>query len=117
MTDSRASRTAPRRSFSALEGRLYLVAILASGYLVAWRGVQTTEPTPREVTPGAAGSSVQPAVVWIESVPREQRPALTLPAGWRLAVRGEPTAPPVVPAVRIARTPPARPVRVRTRSS
>lgn len=93
---------APRTGLGPLEGRLYLVALLAGGYVFAWRAL--SDPISEVARP-------QP-VVWFDEVPGDRRPALSLPPGWQLAPRGEPA-----PAPDVTRLPASRPVRVRTRSS
>jgi len=113
MTDLEASRAVPRITLTPLEGRLYIITMLAGIYLFAWRAITgTTTPS---VAPIADVAPVSSPVVWLDDLPVAKRPALLLPAGWRLASRGEPTI--TLPAPRVVRAPASRPVRVRTRSS
>lgn len=101
-----APRVAPRTSLSPLEMRLYIVALLAGGYLLAWRAIATT--------PVNEGIPQSP-FAQLEEVPGARRPVISLPPGWQLASRGESTA--AVSAPRITRLPAPRDLRVRTRSS
>lgn len=105
-----------RRS-GAREWRLYIVAAVASVYVVAWSRIS---PTPQAATAAPASTAGSPAAtvappashaVWIDQLPSGKRPAIAPPAGWRLASRTETAAP--VPQ----RVPTAAPRRIRTRSS
>jgi hypothetical protein len=108
--------TDARPKLSTAEWRLYIVAALAVLYVATWR-VLDERPQPRSRTAPTIGA---PRAVWLDDLPANQRPALTVPAGWVVASRGagarvEPTA-----AVQPARARPVRvtrPLRVRTRSS
>ena len=102
----------PRISISGLEARLYLVATLAAGYLVTWHAIAPSGSVTAPIGDAARASS---PVVWLDDVPIGERPELSLPPGWRLVVRGEPTT--AAPSPRVARVPASRPQRVRTRSS
>lgn len=94
-----------RRRFAAADGKLYAVAVVAVVYLIAWYEVSTT---PRPV---AATAPAAPRAVWIDQLREAERPTVVPPAGWRVASRDEQViAPPLARA-------PARPLRVRTRSS
>ncbi len=101
---------------SPLELRLYVAALLAVVYTITWRvigGTQTTvAPT---IAPVFATTTLEPPrVVWIDTLPPELRPAVTLPDGWqRAADARSPAAPPE----RVVRIPNRRVPRVRTRSS
>lgn len=97
-------RVAPR--ISLLEMRLYIVAVLAGGYLFAWRAISTT-PTNEGIP--------QAPFAQLEEVPSSRRPVIALPPGWQLASPGESTA--AMSAPRITRLPAPRDLRVRTRSS
>lgn len=111
------SRAAPRLALSALELRLYAVAVLAAVYLVAWRAI-AGGGSPSSVAPVAAVAQAvpgAPTTVWLDDLPPAQRPALALPTGWRLASRGEPAVATTMP--RVVRVPTPRALRVRTRSS
>lgn len=118
MTEAKAVRAAPRLQVSPLELRLYLVAALAGVYALVWLLVWRASGASPAVAASAAPAPSPPpgTAVWIDELPQAQRPAVTPPAGWRLASRGEL----VVPATRIVRAPVSRvsrPVRLRTRSS
>jgi len=116
MTDLQASRAVPRITLTPLEGRLYIIAVLAGVYLFAWRAIAgTTTPS---AAPRPSVAEVAPAhslAVWLDDLPVAKRPALLLPTGWRLASGGEPAI--TLPAPRMVRAPASRPLRVRTRSS
>lgn len=97
--------------------RLYLIALLAFAYLVAWWAFGM-RPRPSATAPEGSPPGSRPRLAtWYEELPASEKPPITLPAGWRLAARPaegpavHPTGP--VP-VRVA---PARPGRIRTRSS
>lgn len=87
----------------AREWRLYLVAVVAGVYVLAWN----------QVRPRPAADKPSPAVraVWLDQLARDQRPVVAPPPGWRVAERTET----IVPAVR--RVPTPHPARIRTRSS
>lgn len=112
MSDTKPTREPPRISITPLEGRLYIVALLAAGYLVTWRVIT---PSTSVTAPIVDAARLQPPVVWLDDIPSSQRPALTLPPSWRLVSRGEPTT--TAPSPRVTRAPASRPLRVRTRSS
>jgi len=84
------------------EWRLYIVAAVAGVYVLAWSQIT---PTLRAKAPAA-----QPRAVWLDDLPREQRPAVLPPAGWRVADRSQVVAP-------VPRRVPAPSARIRTRSS
>lgn len=103
--------------------RLYLTALLALAYLIAWWAFGLRAPHP------AASTALAPAMVparpeevrsaiWYGDLPPTRRPPIRLPSGWYLAppagtsVQAEDEIP-LVPT----RVAPARPGRVRTRSS
>ena len=101
---------------SPLELRLYLAALLAVVYTITWRaisghavGTSSVVPTTTETT----ATLEPPRIVWIDTLPPEMRPAVTLPAGWQRAVEARPST----PLERIVRVPSRRVPRVRTRSS
>ena len=115
MTD-KPLRAAPRLALSALELRLYAVAVLAAVYLVAWRAIGgggSSNPPPAAAAAQAASGA--PTTVWLDDLPLAQRPSLALPTGWRLASRREPAVATTMP--RVVRVPTPRALRVRTRSS
>jgi hypothetical protein len=96
--------------------KLSIVSLLASGYFLAWRAITgSVAPAPLAAGAPVAPPAPAPATVWIDQLPPDQRPVVTLPPGWRIAPRQRPAA---VPGSRpIARAPARRPARVRTRSS
>lgn len=87
----------------AREWRLYLVAVVAGVYVLAWTQIR---PKPEADKPIPAARTV-----WLDELSRDQRPVVAPPAGWRVAARGETIAPTV------RRAPAAHPARIRTRSS
>lgn len=101
---------------SAAEWRLYIVAALAALYVATWRVLD--EPAqPRSRATPVSGA---PRAVWLEDIAPDQRPALSVPAGWAVATRGAGTRVEPTTAVQPARARPVRvmrPMRVRTRSS
>lgn len=128
-------RRSPTSTVSALEGRLYLGALLAIVYAITWRTIgahapQAASSSPPERAPPIDRTAPSPSVgpgapappnraVWLDQLPLEQRPAIALPPGWTLADGTTATSAPV------ARTAPRQPSRivrvpsrrVRTRSS
>ncbi len=88
---------------SALELRLYVVALLVAIYTISWRaiGAQDTEVVPTTSEPQR--------FVWIDQVPPTSLPAISIPVGWQ---RASPS--PTPQPTRLVRTPNRR---VRTRSS
>ncbi|HET9992564.1 MAG TPA: hypothetical protein VFQ65_28720 [Kofleriaceae bacterium] len=117
MNDATRSRVAPRSSLGPLEGRLYIVALLAGGYLFAWRAIDATTSmsTPTVTAPIDKVAVPQSPFVWFDDLPRAQRPVLSIPPGWQLTSRGGPGL--TVPSSHVTRIPASRPLRVRTRSS
>lgn len=116
--------TTTERASRAVAGpstlRLYLVALLAAAYFVAWWLLGIRAPARSDAAPitgTTRETSAAPAVAtWFHDLPAAKRPLVDLPAGWHIA---DPTAPAVtaraVPVpVRVA---PARGHRIRTRSS
>ena len=107
-------------SLSASEARLYIVAVLASLYVIGWRALERPAPavaTPHRA-PAPAPEPTPARAVWLDDVPVAERPALIPPLGWAVATRDAATAAPAQPVVR--RPLPVRvtrPLRVRTRSS
>lgn len=94
------------RRFSAADGKLYAVAVVAVVYLIAWYEVSVTPRQPTVAAPAALRG------VWIDQLSDADRPRVVPPAGWRVGSRDEQVAaPPLV------RAPASRPLRVRTRSS
>ena len=93
--------TEPRSG--AREWRLYVIAAIAGVYVLAWSRIapaphtQVTDPGPRSI--------------WLDELPRTDRPLVSPPAGWRVVDRREAAS----PAPR--RVPATRATRIRTRSS
>lgn len=100
-------RPVPHLTLTTQEWRLVLTAGLAASYALAWVAF-APHLAVRERVATAAGPPVHNATVWLDDLPAAERPAVALPRGWTIAARD------VVPTV--ARVP-ARPPRVRTRSS
>ena len=116
MTDP-SRHAAPRLRLGALELRLYLVAVLASVYVLTFRAVgggHDASTSPAAPTAPHPVTSLPPAV-WLDQLPVAQRPVVVPPPGWRIASRGEAAA--AAPAPVVVRAPASRPLRVRTRSS
>jgi hypothetical protein len=113
MTTTEAPRPGRPRTSGMHDLRLYLLALLALAYLVAWGAFGTR--------PGRAALETSPQprqAIWYEDLPPAERPTIQLPRGWRLAARSAASGPVVREAgpvpVRVA---PGRPGRIRTRSS
>lgn len=115
-TNNTERKRGPART-SAFELRLYVVAILAAVYLVAWRTIATpAKSVPIDEPPVPTATALAPAqrAVWLEDLPAAQRPQVAVPAGWHVVSR---TTSAPAPRVQLVRVPASRPVRVRTRSS
>lgn len=98
------------RKSGAREWRLYIVAAIAGVYVLV---LSRVGPKPA-VTPApeAAAPTTPARAVWLDELPADRRPAIVVPAGWRVAARTE-TIQPAAPAPRRVATP----RRIRTRSS
>lgn len=115
-TEGRQPNRESRLHASPLELRLYVAALLAVIYTIAWRAVgghvqtmpASTQPEP-EVVPAQRES---PRFVWIDSLPVTMQPPIALPAGWQRA-----SQPPTSQPARMVRAPSRQVPRVRTRSS
>lgn len=99
------------RKLTAVEWRLYVVALLAAIYIVTWRvlerpnpggevandteaplpasespPVQAAQTTTRTTTPPTTRpttpATIAPRAVWLDQLPARDRPAVTPPAGW-----------------------------------
>jgi hypothetical protein len=110
----------PRVGVSALELRLYVAALLAAVYTLSWRAIGGQAQAPAAPLPApsiaiAPTTTAPQRIVWIDNLPPDMRPAITLPAGWQHASAAQPSATPQ-PA-RVVRVPTRRVHRVRTRSS
>lgn len=114
-----ASTEPPARRGGGSTVRHYLIAALASAYVIAWWafGRRTSAPVPPQPTLDAAppASVLSPVATWYQDLPPSARPPIALPAGWHVAERT--TAAPAVRAAPIPVRAPARRVRIRTRSS
>lgn len=112
------ARSARRRPADPGDLRLYIAAILALAYLIAWwafapRG-SNAKPDASAPPPATRPVMTPPSVQWYGQLAPSQRPALSLPPGWQIVTTTPPAA--VVPAPRM-RVLPAPPPRIRTRSS
>lgn len=101
--------------------RPYLVALLATGYVLTWFLLDapvapSAPPSVGAARPAVAASRPAPSAVWIDELPAGARPVVSLPAGFRIAERGRSD---VVATVRSAKAPAPVPRahRIRTRSS
>lgn len=104
-TDSRGPRD-PHHGATSVELRLYVVAFLAAVHAITWRAIGGQADDPVETT---TPTVELPRFVWIDRLPSDLRPPITLPPGWRLA-------PSVEDPTRVVEVP-IRVPRVRTRSS
>lgn len=116
MTTTDRARTASTRARSASSVRSYLIAFLATGYVAVWWLLGAPAPA------GTAASSVEPVAttrppqpVWWNELPSTARPVVAVPAGWHVADRAASVRP--TPSRPSRRAAPARPGRIRTRSS
>lgn len=115
------ARPLPIRGGGMASLRLYLVAFLAAAYVLAWWLFGARTPARVDAEPSSATSvetRAEPQLTtWLHDLPPAARPHVDVPAGWHIA---EHTAP--GPVTRQAtpvpvRVSPARPRRIRTRSS
>lgn len=106
MTTERPESNRP----SPLELRLYIAALLAAIYTITWRAVGGMAHAPASARP-ITTTIEQQRVVWIDRLPPDTRPTITVPTGWQLAQHAATTQP-----ARVVRVPHRVP-RVRTRSS
>lgn len=112
----------PTRATGAPHPKLSLIALLASVYVFAWWAFGVRVPArsaePLAIAPGPEPRAQRPVATWYQDLPPSARPPVQLPAGWHIA--GGATAS-FAPAGRAAPVPvrvsPARPARIRTRSS
>lgn len=113
-TEPRPSKPQPWLRATALELRLYAVALLAMAYLISWGAIGT--PAPAGDAPAVAPPVAEPPrYVWLDRLPVTSRPVVQLPAGWQLASDAPATETPAPP--RIVRVPARQRARIRTRSS
>jgi hypothetical protein len=126
-TDERSPRRGPRWNVDGRALRLWTITGLASSYLVAWwcfapapptappdAAPAPPPPTARVVSPASSGPI--PPAVWLTDLPPGERPLVTPPPGWVVSATKPGDGPRLAPAP-TARRPPARRVRIRTRSS
>ncbi len=119
-TTTRRPRVSPGRAIGVPNLRLYLIAFLASVYVLAWwtfgaRASARAAEIPR-IDPAPEPRARQQAATWYQDLPPSVRPAVQLPAGWSIAERS--TASPAPRSVTVpVRASAARPGRIRTRSS
>ncbi|MFO0614263.1 MAG: hypothetical protein U0414_16870 [Polyangiaceae bacterium] len=115
MTTTERNTPSDGRDARGVDLRPYLVALLATGYVLTWLVLDVPVDAPS--APAArAPIAVGPSTAWIDELPATARPAVSLPAGWRLAERGRRDAPVAARSTPV-RVPTARPDRIRTRSS
>ena len=121
-TTTERPRPSPAHAARGSNLRLYLIAFLATAYVMAWwlfgaRAPATSAQLP--VTEPVRDASLQPRVVaWFDDLPPAQRPAVVLPPGWHVAERTAPSSSLTRREVPVPlRISPARPGRIRTRSS
>ncbi|HTJ42264.1 MAG TPA: hypothetical protein VL463_09240 [Kofleriaceae bacterium] len=123
MTDPPRARVKPgaRIGWSSLEWRAYLATALATVYAGVWLAAAPSAASSPAREPPAEPPANAPSAptVWLEDLPAAARPSIAIPPGWVLASRTAPAPQSVVaPAPRVRATPrPARPIRIRTRSS
>lgn len=116
-TERRPVPPKARARVTALELRLYVVALLAVVYTISWRAIAGRVPATEPVVVDTQPTSEPPRFVWIDSVPPSLRPSIALPAGWQLASQQRVSATQNAEPARIVRVPTRRVHRVRTRSS
>lgn len=127
-SEHRPAKPPPLLGVSPLELRLYIAAVLAIVYTLAWRAIGGHAPAaePVATTAPITDDAAPPRYVWLDTLPPASRPAIAVPSGWQIA---DGSAPALAPAPAAASAPPSRVVRapapaptrrvhrVRTRSS
>lgn len=114
MTD----RPSPKPPRSTREHKRWLVAALATGYVVAWwRFAATSTWRPASEEPAPERQVARPgAVRWLHELPPGQRPWVQPPAGWQVVTELAPPQPAALSSRRAVASR-ARRFRARTRSS
>ncbi len=113
---------APTRPIGMANLKLHLIALLAMAYVAVWWMFGARAPRPAqlpEVSLEPVPSASPRLATWYEDLPPSRRPRVDLPPGWLIAetsvAPSSPIGREVVPEpVRVG---PARPGRIRTRSS
>lgn len=112
-TERRQPKRGSRLGLNPLELRLYIVALLGAVYAISWRAiggqVSATE------SPSATAPREPQRMVWVDDLPPDVRPTISLPPGWQRASKPHPSV--AVQPARVVRVPDRRAPRVRTRSS
>jgi len=116
-TERRHAPPKARPRVSPLELRLYVAALLAAVYTISWRAIGGQAPATEPVVASTPPTSEPQRFVWIDSMPRDLRPAIALPAGWQLASQRQVSSTQNAQSARIIHVPNRRVPRVRTRSS
>lgn len=106
-------RAQPARKLTALEWRLYIIAVLATIYVISWRVLdrpaatiaETGEPAPSPAepvsvaaepiptpappvpAPAQPAATAPPRAVWLDDLPAGQRPVVVAPPGWTITTR------------------------------
>lgn len=120
MRKTERSRPSPTPVVGATTLRLYLTAFLAATYVVAWWlfGGRTPRSAAEPSVAPAIDTSGEPRLAaWFHALPPSQRPHVDVPAGWHIAESAAPTGVARRGAPAQVRVSPARPGRIRTRSS
>jgi hypothetical protein len=122
-TTTERRRASSPGAMSASIVRLYLIALLATAYVVAWwlLGVRTPanlDQEARTLEPTPETSAEHGMATWFHDLPAAERPVVIVPAGWHIADR---TTASLAASSRAAPIPvrvsPTRAGRIRTRSS
>jgi hypothetical protein len=121
MTTTERPRAPSSSATNASPLRLYLVAFLATAYVVVWWWLGARAPSESAelgVLEPAPEASARPATAWLDELSPAERAAVQPPPGWHIVDR---TAPAASVSRRAAPVPvrvsPARRGRIRTRSS
>ena len=111
MTEPQPKRP-PVLSPSGRELRLWLVAALAATHALVWSELGLRDGNAGKSTMASTlVSAPRTRVVWLDTLPVSERPAIAVPEGWRVVSSDAAARPDVT---RVARS---RARRVRTRSS
>ncbi len=120
-TTERPGPSLSRHATGVSNLKLYLIALLATAYVLAWwlfgaRAADSSAAAP--AIEASSEPSGQPRSAWFHDLPTAERPVVEVPAGWHIADRTAPSPGVIRSGVPVpVRVSPARAGRIRTRSS
>jgi hypothetical protein len=113
-------RRRPTAGKLSRDSKLYLLALLATGYVAAWWLFAAPAPRRDEMPPPPAappGRAPAGTVAWLHQLAPASRPPVAPPPGWRLVERSPTALPGPRSMAAPGRVASPRPRRIRTRSS